>query len=226
MSAIERLESQIRQGSLLPSNIISIQVNENPREHYLGMSGIGASACELWYSFHNPTKEDIEPNTLRIFRLGKILEEEVVQLIVGGGGDVSGRQIAMKDLSSRFCGHVDGIWEQYYVLEIKTMNERSWDKFFTSPSLRDYSIVYYSQTQIYMHYTGLKKSVLVGYCKNNSKVHVKGVSYNPEYATYLQNKAIAILNSPSPDQIPLIYRGATNCRFCEKNCKLNERYCP
>lgn len=223
MSAIDKIENQIKQGSFLPSDQISIQVNENPRKHYLGMSGIGGSACQLWHSFYNPVLDEIEPKTLRIFRLGKILEEEVVQLIVAGGGEVSGRQIAMYDLSNRFCGHIDGIWEKYYVLEIKTMNERSWDKFFIAPSLRDYDIVYYSQTQIYMHYTGLKKAILVGYCKNNSKVHAKGVSYNPEYAMYLRNKAVSILNSTSPDLIPLTYRGTSNCRFCDKDCKLNER---
>lgn len=214
-----RLYNQIEKGSsLVSTNQITIVVDEGERDHYLGMSGIGYHACELWFNYHRPdlVENEDSPKLRRIFRLGKILEEEIIQQIEIGNGVVTGRQTSLSDFQNRFRGHIDGRWEYDWILELKGVYAKSWAEFidFQTPISRSFP-GYYSQCQMYMHYTGLSKAMLVMYGKNTSEIIPREVIYNKIHVKFLLKKAEWILNVNHPCNIPEALRGSGNCKWCK-----------
>ena len=108
---------------------------------YIGASGIG-SACdaELAYSLRGFPNTDPDPRLKRIFRLGHILEDEVVRDLklkadvrVWEKDGLTGRQHTYSELGGHVVCHMDGHIqlddEVLRVLEIKSMNEASFKKF-------------------------------------------------------------------------------------------------
>lgn len=213
-----RLLGQIERGSFGVSSLeIDIRVPKDHKRDYLGMSSIGKNTCNLWVRFHKPSwyKPQVITGQLeRIFRLGKVLEEEIKTYITIGGGKIRGSQIEMSDFDGRFKGHNDGVWEDSHVLEVKTMNE---DMFllFAGSDIKASFYEYWCQVQMYMHYLDMSKAMIVAYGKNKSQIYCKEVMYNKEGAKYLRMKAYAIICTKTPCMIPVAFRDTDSCEICE-----------
>jgi hypothetical protein len=210
----------IENGSLKAStDQVSIRVDESERQHYLGVSSLGHNACELWFYYHRRELcpvEEIPARSRRIFRLGKILEEETIEFIRLGGGIVTEQQIEIHDFDYRLRGHLDGVFNQDWVLELKTANKDNFDKFcdFSVPVMNSF-YGYYCQVQMYCFYTKRKAGMLVFHGKNTSEIVPREILYDKATVRFLLQKAQYILDSPSPLAIPDAIRGTSRCKWCE-----------
>ena len=210
-----KLLGQIEDGSQkLGSEQVSITVDEEPRGNYLGMSGLGKDSCTLWYDYHSPIFNEpvvLGSNKTRIFRLGKIIEEELIQSITEGGGIVTGRQDKFIDFDGRLQGHCDGILDYTHVLECKSTS-RDFEAY-RSGRLQDINPSYYDQIQLYMYYSSLGRAMEVFYNKINSQIAAKEVLFDKTRVNYLRLKAYYILESKHPFHIPKSFR--VDCNSCE-----------
>lgn len=195
------------------------------RENYLGMSAIAKCPRELFYLLNNVSDYEgitpLEPqqvgsNLPRIFRLGHLLEHEIISFMVNGGLEISGQQLAFSEFT-RFRGHCDGIVKvenQSYLFDVKTMSQNSFDKFISGSPLSTSFKTYYQQLIMYMYYANLKsKAYIIAYCKNTSEVEVRPVLFDANLATEIRRKALNIVSAKSVLHIRCD-RSKENCTFC------------
>jgi len=212
-----RMLSQLEQGSEKLYRI-RIEIQKPKRGAYLGMSGIGFDACDTWLRYHKPLwwKEDpLTPKQKRIFRMGDIIEEEVVAFIKKGGGSVTDRQRGFQDFDGNYRGHWDGLWENSHVLEIKSANKERFERFRYIEDFKETFKGYYAQVQTYMYYSQLPTAMVVFYNKNDSEFWCREIAYDDEYAGFLRMKAYIILKTKLPCYIPEVFRDTEKCKECK-----------
>lgn len=221
MNLVElELLGQITRGSQKCSNTkININIPHSTRGHYLGMSQIVADPCFLWLEYNKPKgyiPREFGVQVERKLRLGKILEEEIISWIQFGGGILDGQQCTFSDFNGKFRGHNDGIWEyseNKYILEIKTANDSSFNKFLYNELHKSHPM-YYGQIQEYMYYSKIYQAIILFYNKNTSDLACKLIDYNNRHAIFLKAKAYAILVAKSPRNIPKNF-GKIDCNNCK-----------
>jgi len=227
-----KLLSQINRGSAIANSCdLTYNIPSNERRgHYLGMSGIGNHACDLWLDYHKPDwyinlikDKKIDDRVNRIFLMGKIIELMTIDYIRLGGGTVSELQRDFSDFNNKYRGHWDGLWNNSYILEIKGMNNNNFDHIKYSKNLKEDLVVYYSQCQSYMYYSGVGKTLLLVYNKNTSEYTCREIEYDESYAKLLKMKAYSIVTANSPLNIPKLFRG--ECDDCEYKsyCNANDQ---
>lgn len=196
---------------------------EKPRQ-YIGASIIGSDCIAyLALSLRGFPNDQPPPRVRRVFRLGHLIENEVIEALRDAGYHVwdrdplTGRQFEYQDFGGHIAFHMDGKIEgrdeKVRILEIKSMNSERFNSFRTS-GLRRSHPAYYAQVQFEMGYTGYDEAVLVAYCKNDSSYHAEVIEFDLIYFEALRAKAEAAL-SPGAKRIadqPDDWR----CRFCFK----------
>lgn len=167
---------------------------EKPRR-YIGASIIG-TACEavLAYNLRGFPNEPPNPRLKRIFNLGHILEDVVVEdlknkanLRVWEVDALTGRQHTYQAWGGHIVCHTDGLVEDesdgsVMVLEIKSMNDASFSKFKKS-GVKISHPQYFGQVQMMMGMGEMEQTLFVAINKNNCEYHVEVVDSDEfEYA--------------------------------------------
>lgn len=190
-----------------------------PRGH-LGMSAIGGKdERTLWLRFRWSLPDDFPAKTLRIFRLGHILEDEIVALLKLSGFEIyadngQGQQFNFKYLGGHFAGSMDGCIKnvpeaptEWHVFEAKSANTKKVNELLDllekygddhNLVLKKWNIDYYGQAQCYMGATGMKFNFFVVYGKDDSRLVILRITPEDMYWEKAQGKAHRIITSDSP----------------------------
>jgi ribosomal protein S27E len=202
-----------------------------PRK-YLGASIVGnPCTAYLALSLRGFPEAPIEAQLMRIFELGHILEDVVLKHLRHAGVDVidesvDGRQVEWTMYGGHVKMHADGRIvendEIVAILEIKSMGASKF-KDFQEKGVRNSHRAYFDQVQLMMGASGIERSVLIAYNKNNSEYHSELIEFDEFYhadqkrriEVVLQNEATRVASDESD----------WRCRGCFKrtSCWGNDR---
>lgn len=194
---------------------------------YIGASMV-AKPCDAFmaFSLRGFPEDPISPRLRRIFRLGNILEDEIVRDLKAAGLNVEEVDpIARKQHAwSLFGGHVkahaDGLVYESVDgadvvrgLELKSMGSKPFGDFKANGVRRSHP-VYFGQMTCMMGLSGLREFVFVAYCKDNSEYAAEIVAFDEFEWSYLRERIERVMRgeaqkiAPSPND--------WRCRFCSR----------
>lgn len=174
--------------------IEALPPRDEAERSYIGASSVG-NACDafLAFSLRGFPGGDIDARKERIFRLGHLIETEVVRLLSAGlrasglgvvmaTDQFTGRQFAMTEAGGHVAAHMDGQVllsdDEVIGLEIKSMNEKSFSAF-RKDGVKSSHPIYYSQMQMMMAMGGHRRFLIVAYNKNTSELWAEVVDWDP-----------------------------------------------
>ncbi len=217
------LDSSPRTGKEMNISLIKL-LNEleypkdAPRD-FIGASSIGSDCLrQIWYELKNEKGNDVPNRTRRTWKVGKVLEGMVIDLLRDCGINISTCQGEFVHPGlSYFKGHCDGVLVDYgTILEIKTAKSASFN-IFVKKGLKAWSRKYYAQLHAYMGMSGIHKAVILVFNKDTSDFHEEFVEFDDFYFEELTDKAIKVYESmEAPRRIhnsPLWFE----CRLCKFN---------
>ena len=194
-------------------------VSDNQDRKYLGASIVG-HVCERHVQYHlmaargQVLRKEFPKRILRIFDRGNLYEERARQWL-NDAGFIFGRgsnQKGFTDFGDQFAGHVDGIitgWKHPDVLcpvdlpalwEHKCLGAKNWKKLETD-KLKNYSSTYYVQTQIYMHYLGLKRCHFMATNADTMDIYHEIIPYVPVDALDALGKVSRVIQSTDAGEL-------------------------
>lgn len=206
------------------------QKDKSPRE-YLGASSLG-EACErrLWYQFRWAYREHHPGRILRLFRRGYAEENVLVKELEAIGFKVTGRQNKYTMLGGHVQGHIDGIVDDDFILEIKTFNAKRF-KALVTQGLKESNPKHYAQCQIYMAASGIPRCLYIAVNKDDDDIHTLVLDYDATDEASLALKAERIVYSAYPPPKISEREEWYQCRMCpafqvchkgeemQKNCR-------
>jgi hypothetical protein len=210
---------------------IQTERNKQPSRNYLGASRWGES-CErkLGYEFHHtPKNRQFSGQILRIFDAGHDYEERVIQYLRLAGFKIEtekdgGGQIGFFVADGKLGGHCDGIIHggpinlpYPVVFECKSLNDKSFNDT-KRKGVKDSKPVYYAQIQTYCAYFDVAGGGLfVAINKNDGEIYYEHVPYDPKTAQEVSDRALRVIKTASPDELPRITGDKSNfvCKFCD-----------
>ena len=152
------------------------QYNTQEKRSYLGASSIGDECIRKVQLQYMHEDQKVSAKQVRTFDIGHCLEDLIIQWLKIAGfqlktRDKNGEQFGFSVAGGKFAGHVDGIILSFpeefpdkpkgvSLLEIKTMNHKSWGDTQKRGVLVS-NPVYYSQVQLYMAYMELDRCLFV-----------------------------------------------------------------
>lgn len=140
------------------------------------------------------------------------------------------RQWEFKDVGGHHAGSTDGKAkvpegsveqfpalppEEWFGLEFKTYNTKSFQLLWDSMSVQSQKPEHYSQMQEYMHYMGLKRCLYLAVCKNDDRMYDEVIEYDENYTLGIIEKARRAITARQLP--PRFSENATNhvCKFCD-----------
>ena len=186
---------------------------EHPRQ-VDRMSASGRCYRERWFTFRGFEMDErggfaSNPKLLRIFRLGHVIEDEVVQLLEDTGFTVKDQQLELG--SGQWLGHIDGLIDMsrdavpdWCLLEIKSANAARFELLCELGSYAAWNAGYADQIQAYLHHlNGISDAIIVVYNKNTSELYTERILYDIDAAQLLEkNNALVIAEGNVPPQRP------------------------
>lgn len=202
-----------------------------PRRRYLGASIIGHH-CErhLGYQYHQvPVDgEGFSGRLYRIFDRGHKGEDRMAEYLRIAGFDLrtareDGSQFGFRAAGGKIAGHIDGVilaapmdiplpalWEN------KILNDKSFNDLCNN-GLEKSKPIYYAQAQLYMGYMEVGHTFFTAENADTCEVYCEVVPFNPDAAQALSDKAVRVIQSASPEELPRVAREKTDfrCKFCD-----------
>ena len=183
---------------------------KNDREEsvrdYIGASAVG-HACDamLAFSLRGYPDDKPGPRLRRIFRMGHILEDEVVRdlkkfanVTVWEKDGLTGKQYSYEELGGHIVCHMDGHIEladsKMRVLEIKSMNDASWKKF-VKEGVKISHPRYFAQCQMMMGMSGIHESFFIAVNKNTSEYHAEIIAFESFEYSHIQDRVNRVLSN-------------------------------
>jgi len=199
------------------------------RDH-LGASLIGDECLKkVWFSFRWYVFPDHTGRLLRLFDRGQREEpalEEIIRRIPGVNiatvDHNTGEQFRAKDPElPALAGSLDGLIQnppeapgETVGLEIKTANQKSWDKLKKS-GVKSHQRRHYTQINLYAYWFQLPGFVYLSVNKNTDEIYSEWVPYDPEEVDQARADARTVLSATTPppgiSKIPSWYQ----CKFCD-----------
>lgn len=168
-------------------------------------AGIVGDPClaVLAYSLRGFPAEAPQPRLSRIFALGHKIEDMVLRDLRRAGIPVmekdafTGKQFTYQAFGGLLKGKADGLIEdpetgKLALLEIKSMNDALHTKC-ANHGVKISHPKYYAQMQFMMGLSGIRRSLLVAYNKDNSAYLVEEVGFDEFYYGYLKARSEAVL---------------------------------
>ena len=160
---------------------------EKPRAH-MGCSTLGHH-CErwLWLSFRWAVVEKFQGRILRLFRRGNNEEATIISDLRAIGMSVSGTQRRV-NFGSHVSGSLDGIGKGVpgapkteHVLEFKTHSLKSFNDLEKNGVAKS-KPMHFTQCQVYMHGTELKRALYVAVCKDDDRIYTERLELDRDHA--------------------------------------------
>lgn len=198
--------------------------NEGSQRGHLGASLIG-DPCgrKIWYSFRWASPPTFTGRHYRMFNRGIREEPLIYEELRGIGFKVSevaedGSQHSFKSIGGHFAGSADGIVEdkdgRRFLLEIKTAGKSAFNQL-VKHGVHKSKPVHFGQMQTYMGKFNLPASIYIAVCKDDDRLHIETIEFDPDVAEELEEKADYIITSDSPparmSQDPAFWL----CKMCQ-----------
>ena len=164
------------------------------------------------------------PKLLRIFRLGHVIEDEVVALLESAGYFIEDQQLEVGEYP--WIGHIDGVIHigedvpKRSLLEVKSANAARFE-LLREVGYQRWSEGYFLQLQAYMmHLPGIEDAVVAVYCKDTSELYFERVLFDVDVARRLEAESSLVTSeSSTPPKKP---KAATSqfckfCKWCDRN---------
>lgn len=175
---------------------------ETPRQ-YIGASSVG-NECLAYQAFNMRgfPNTPAAPNLKRIFSMGHYLEDVVVDDLKKAGYEVlevdpdTNRQFEFSHCGGHVSGHCDGkikVDGEWQILEIKSMNKASFQKFKNHGIAKSHPM-YNAQMHMYMAVFELTKSLMVAICKDNSHYHAEVIEFDDVYWNVIEDRVNKVLS--------------------------------
>ena len=177
---------------------------ESKSRKYIGASGVG-NPCDANLAFSLRGFPNTEPPAFlkRIFAMGHMIEEVVVADLKKVKGAVviendpeTGEQWSYQELGGHISSHTDGMIEldgKTYILEIKSMNNTSFQKFLNK-GVKISHHSYYCQLMMYMALADMEEAFFIAYNKDKSRYHAEIVEFDQLEWSYLKHRIVTVLN--------------------------------
>jgi len=157
--------------------------------NWLGLSRAG-HFCDrfLWYCHQGYIGKPPEGRVLRLFRLGKLLEEQVIIDLKSAGFEIHDQQKEVKFTQddTELAGHIDGIIKGLleapatpHLFECKTCSAKKYNELLKK-GYRAWNETYYWQTQFYMLALKLKRAAAFVYCKDDSRLCMERIKLDKQ----------------------------------------------
>lgn len=216
----------------VPATGIDVGEDGEPyRSPNIGMSRLEDCPRLIWVDIHHPveifgyiidelelawpTSRADEIQNSRRFRMGHIIEAEIIHWLRLAGGHVTDTQTRMVDFNKRLKGFTDAVLNDQYVIEIKGLKGDKCDEM----KQLGFKVVYpnyYTQINLYMYYRKLKEGFLTVYNKNTSEIIPVYQQIDIERVTTRRNKAFNIISAPELKYVR-IDRAEQDCERCYMN---------
>lgn len=232
--AIRQINITARIDEALAANEVATQ--RERQENPTGidrMSSAGRCVRERWAAARGLPLDygkgfQTNPKLLRVFRLGHVIEDEVVALLEEAGLCVHSQQLEVGDADSGWVGHIDGIVDfetpfgvpKSALLEIKSANARRFAELVEADSYSEWSPGYAAQLQAYMLHLPVEEALVVVYNKDTSELYHETVLFDVDEALKLQKQSsLVTAQGTLPPKRP---RDATSqfskfCKWCDRN---------
>jgi YqaJ-like viral recombinase domain len=199
----------------------SLERTQDEPRNYIGASSIGSDCLrQIWYQFKGVEAESVPVKFIKIWAVGKHLEQLVVDWLTNAGVTIERNDTTYQSKNvPEFQGHFDGIitsCKNRAILEIKTAKDASF-KIFEKKGLKVWNPQYYAQVQSYMGMSGIGSTYILVLNKDNSDSCDELVSFDEEFYQKLEDKALMISSATvEPPRIhgsPLWFQ----CKLCKYN---------
>lgn len=208
--------------------------SEPPRAH-LGASVLGRDCRRaLWYAFRWCAEETTDGRVLRLFRRGRLEEDQFVRDLRAAGvtvhdRDERGQQYRFSDVGGHAGGSMDaaivGLVEApktFHVAEFKTHGAKSFAAL-AKDGVQKSKPEHWCQMQLYMHWTGMERAFYLAVNKDTDELHGERIHYDKAAAEALVAKARAIITAPEPleriSEKPEFFA----CKFCDARAVCHEQ---
>ena len=208
------------------------QYNTQEKRSYLGASSIGDECIRKVQLQYMQKDQKVSAKQIRTFDIGHCLEDLIIKWLRIAGFDLktrneNGEQFGFSVANGKFAGHVDGIIlsfpEQFpdkpkgvSLLEIKTMNHKSWNDTQKRGVLVS-KPVYYSQVQLYMAYMELDRCLFVALNKDTSDLYFEIIPFDPGMAQKYSDRAVQIIKATENNELLPCVSGDSSfflCKMC------------
>lgn len=205
---------------------------QEPRS-YIGASIIG-NECNAMVAFQMRGFPDssIPPKLKRIFKMGHAIEDIVVRDLKKAGyfvqevDGLTGKQHAYDAYGGHVVCHTDGHIElergEVSLLEVKSMNETSFNKFKKS-GVKVSHPRYFAQLQMMMGMSGIQTSLFIAQNKNTQEYHAELVGFDPFEWGFIEQRIGSILQGAatkiSKDADDWRCRGCFKASVCWGNAR-------
>ena len=167
------------------------------------------------------------PRLLRIFRLGHIIEDEVVKLLGEAGFTVKDQQLEV-GAGDDWLGHIDGLIDMgrggvpdWCLLEIKSANAARFDLLRELDSYEAWNAGYAAQIQAYLyHLNGISDAIVIVYNKDTSELYVERIWFDIDVARMLEKQSALVTaegNVPPPRPPDAKTQYGQFCKWCDYN---------
>ncbi len=194
------------------------------------MSSAGRCYRERWAVFNGlplDAGKGFKAPLLKIFRLGHVIEDEIVALI----NSTPGYQVAAQQLEVGrfpFIGHIDGIlnWsrsgrmqKQNSLLEIKTAKAARFE-LCKKQGYEAWNPGYADQLQAYMYFIDdIDDAVICVYNKDTSEMHWEQIEKNADRGEQILNESMIVTDDsefPPPRPPEAKSHACKFCRWCDR----------
>lgn len=211
---------------------------QEPRRPYLGGSSWGDEcARKLAFEFHDCPTDSPDPfsgELLRIFDMGYDLEDRMADYLRLAGFTLlteseDGKQFGFSALGGKLKGHCDGIitagpldYPYPIIWENKGLGATIW-RMLVSKGLEDGKPLYFGQVQTYCAYldaprgSRLNGGLFTAVRRETGEIYDQLVPFEPVKAQALSDKAVMIVKSARPEDVPRITSNPSDwrCDFCD-----------
>ena len=192
---------------------------DNIPRHYLGLSEIGHHCPRwLWYAHHGAAATLTEGRTIRLFRLGNMVEDGIISDLRGIGWDITDQQkeVEITQDGITLNGHIDGIANGTHVLEIKSANDKSFNVCM-KVGYEKWNQKYKAQLHTYMVLCGLKKSIAIVENKNDSRLYIEEINLDSDYVTKLLIDVFSAITAIEPPDRTCPDASWYQSKFCNRS---------
>lgn len=184
------------------------ETHHKPRAR-LGLSEIGHKCPRyLWQVHHGIAAAPLSGRVKRLFRLGEMVEEQVVLDLMAAGYHVHSRQ---KEISFEYGalslkGHIDGVIEgllesvKPHLLEVKTSSAKRFAAL-KKVGYERWDEKYKAQVHVYMLGMRLDRALVWVECKDNSEVHTERVRLDRDYAVSTLERVFDVIAGAMPERL-------------------------